>query len=78
MLHIKIELEESQKKINKNHQQEKALKEELESLKIQYMDMQRVERTVRMDLEKSKQTVQLFCFIINQKHFKFQNYLIKV
>ncbi len=59
VLQIKNELEESQKKVTRTQQLEKILKDELESLRIQHMDVQRAERTVRMDLEKSRQTVSL-------------------
>ncbi len=57
MLNIKAELEDSQRQLMKNSQNEKNFKDELEHVKIQYMDMQRAERTVRIDLEQSRRMV---------------------
>lgn len=60
VLHIKNELEESQKQIARNQQSERSLREDLEHARIQYMDMQRSERTVRIDLEQLRRTVTYF------------------
>jgi hypothetical protein len=57
VLNIKAELEDSQRQLMKNSQNEKNFKDELEHVKIQYMDMQRAERTVRIDLEQSRRMV---------------------
>ena len=57
VIHIKNELEESQKQITRNVQNEKSLKDELDHAKSQYMDMQRAERTVRIDLEQLRRSV---------------------
>ena len=57
---MKNELEESQRQSIKQVQAEKRLKEELEIAKSQYLDMQRAERTVRIDLEQSRRTVSWF------------------
>ncbi len=57
---MKNELEESQRQSIKQVQAEKRLKEELEIAKSQYLDMQRAERTVRIDLEQSRRTVSCF------------------
>jgi nucleoid-associated protein YejK len=60
ILQVKNELEESQRQSIKQVQAEKRLKEELEIAKSQYLDMQRAERTVRIDLEQSRRTVSWF------------------
>ena len=57
ILKIKNELEESHRQSVKHVQNEKHLKDELEHAKTQYLDMQRAERTVRIDLEQSRRTV---------------------
>ena len=57
VLQIKGELEESQRLLLKNSQNEKNLKDELDHVKNQFMDMQRAERIVRIDLEQSKRVV---------------------
>lgn len=50
MLQIRAELEESQRQVLKTSQTEKSLKDELEHVKLQYLDMQRAERLARVDL----------------------------
>lgn len=57
VLQIKGELEDSQKQVFRNIQNEKALKDELEHVKIQYQDTQRAERAVKIELEQSKRLV---------------------
>lgn len=60
ILQVKNELEESQRQSIKQVQSEKRLKEELEIAKSQYLDMQRAERTVRIDLENSRRIVSIY------------------
>jgi hypothetical protein len=62
VLQIRNELEESQKEFSKLTLNEKTLKEELDRSKTQYLDMQRAERTVRIDLEMVKRNV--ICFLV--------------
>lgn len=57
VMHIKNELEDSQKQIARNQQNEKSLRDELEHAKIQFMDMQRAERVARIDLGQIRATV---------------------
>lgn len=56
---IKNELEESQKQSQKQSTSEKKLKEELDHVKNQFLDMQSAERIVRIDLEQMKRAVSL-------------------
>lgn len=57
ILHIRNELEESQKQTHKYVENEKKLKLEIEHWKTQHADMQRTERTVRKDLDEVKRGV---------------------
>ena len=63
VLQIKSELEESQRQSEKHAQLEKQLRDEIEHVKSQYTDMQRAERTVRIDLESAKRTVSSIYFL---------------
>ena len=57
MLQVKNELNDSQKSSQRYMESEKQLKEELAHVKNQYLDMQRAERLVRIDLEQLKRAV---------------------
>lgn len=66
ILHIKNDLEDSNRQTAKSEQREKTLKEEIEHIKSQYLDVQRAERTVRIDLEQIKRTYDKFRNLIIQ------------
>ena len=57
ILQIKTDLEETNKQNEKLVQAEKKLKDELEHGKTLYTDIQRAERTVRIDLEQTRRAV---------------------
>jgi hypothetical protein len=63
LLDAKTELDESKRVIQKHAQLERQARDELEHSKNQYIDMQRCERTVRIDLEQVKRTVSFSYFI---------------
>ncbi len=89
ILHIKNDLEDSSKQSAKFALTEKQLKEEIEHTKNQYLDVQRAERTVRIDLEQMRRTVSALIQkkILNLKYFlidmfdfkydKFRNLIIQ-
>ena len=73
ILHIKNDLEDSNRQTAKSEQREKTLKEEIEHIKSQYLDVQRAERTVRIDLEQIKRTVfYLKNYSLNYKRIKIK------
>jgi hypothetical protein len=59
ILHIKNDLEDSQKNTQNYTENEKKFKQEIEHWKGQYNDMQRCERTIRIDLDEVKRAVRI-------------------
>ena len=65
-LHIRNELDETNKKIQSQVESKKKLRQEIEHWKSQFNDMHRTERTVRMDLDECKRA-----------HEKFRNAIVQ-
>jgi hypothetical protein len=54
---IKIDLEESKQSSSSFSESEKKYRQEIENWKAQFTDMQRCERTLRIDLDEAKRSV---------------------